>query len=322
VKIIAYTIAVASSVACFAEAGAQAFPNKPVRVVVGSSAGSGPDATIRGMAGPLGEMWKQQIVVENRMSPGGITAAEIVAKANADGHTLLMCSIGSHGIGPVMYKKLPYDYIKDFTPISRIGAVPNVLIVNPSLPAKSVKELVAHAKANPGKINYGSSGVGNSPHLSMELFKSMAGINLVHVPTPPERLTPQEVVAGRVMLGFSNAPNATPLAKSGKVRALAVTSAKRNAQLPDVPTMIESGFAGYEVSVWSGVCGPAKLPKAIVSRINADMGKVLSLPDTQKRFAEQGADVTHSTPEQFAAFMKAENARWTKAAKSAGLQPQ
>jgi tripartite-type tricarboxylate transporter receptor subunit TctC len=321
-NVIAFTIAVVLSLAALGEAGAQAFPSKPVRLIVGSSVGSGPDATIRGIAGPLGEMWKQQVVVENRPSPGGIAAAEIVAKATPDGHTLLMCSVGTHGIAPVLNKKLPYDHVKDFTPISRIGAVANGLIVNPSLPAKSVKEFVAHAKANPGKIQYGSSGVGNSPHLSMELFRSMAGINLVHVPVPPGQSAPQEVAGGRVMAAFSNMPNVIPLARSGKARALAVTSAKRNAQLPDVPTMIESGFAGFEVTVWSGVCGPARLPKAVVAKINADLGKVLGLPDTQKRFAEQGAEVTSSTPDQFAAFIKAENARWAKAAKSAGVEPK
>lgn len=321
-KVFFFFVAVVLSLALPGEVRAQTYPSKPVRMLVGSNVGSGPDATIRAVAGPLSDMWKQQVVVENRPSPGGVAAAEIVAKATPDGHTLLMCSVATHGIGPVLNKKLPYDYIKDFTAISRIGAVPNALIVNPSLPAKSVKEFVAHAKTNPGKIQYGSSGVGNSPHLSMELFRSMAGINLVHVPAAPGRLAPQEVASGGVMAAFSNLPNVIPLAKTGKVRALAVTSAKRSAQLPEVPTMIESGFAGFEVTVWSGVCAPAGLPKTIVSKINADLGKVLSLPDTQKRFAEQGAEVTSSTPDQFAAFIKAEYARWAKAAKSAGVEPK
>ena len=315
-------VSVVLSLASPGEVRAQTFPSKPVRMIVGSSAGSGPDATIRAVAGPLSDMWKQQVVVENRPSPGGVAAAEIVAKAAPDGHTLLMCSLGTHGIGPVLNKKLPYNHIKDFTPISRIGSVPNGLIVHPSLPVKSVKEFVAHAKANPGKIQYGSSGVGNSPHLSMELFRSMAGINLVHVPAPPGRPSFEEVVGGRVMVAFSNMPNVIPLAKTGRARVLAVTSVKRSAQLPEVPTMIESGFAGFEVAVWSGVCAPAALPKPIISKINADLGKVLKMPDTQKRFVEQGAEATSSTPEQFAAFIKAENARWAKAARSAGVEPR
>lgn len=280
------------------------------------------DVALRIVAGPLREIWKQQIVVENRIDAGGVVAAEIVAKATPDGHTLLICSAGTHGIAPVLYKKLPYDYIRDFTFIARLGGVPNVLIVNPSLPAKSVQVFVDYAKANPGKIRYGSSGVGNSPHLSMELFRFMAGINLVHVPAGPGQLAPQEVASGSVMAAFANATSGIPLAIAGKARALAVTSAKRSPHLPDVPTLIESGFAGFEVIVWSGICGPAGLPKPIVSKINTDLGKVLALQDTHKRFSEQGIEVTLSTPEQFAASVKAENARWTTAVKSAGLEPK
>lgn len=316
------SVAIAVSVASVADVCAQGFPSKSVRMLVGSNVGSAGDAPMRIVAGPLSEMWKQQIVVENRVSPGAIVATEIVAKAAPDGYTLLVCSAGSHGIAPVLNKKLPYDYIKDFTFISRMGGVANVLIVHPAVPAKSVKEFVDYAKANPGKIRYSSSGVGNSPHLAMELLRSMASISLVHVPAGPGQVAGQEVANGNVMATFSNITGGIPMAKAGKVRALAVTSVKRNTQLPDVPTMIESGFAGFEVIVWSGICGPAGVPKPIVSKINTDLGKVLAMPDTQKRFAEQGIEVTTSTPEQFAAFVKAENVRWVKAAKSAGLQPQ
>jgi tripartite-type tricarboxylate transporter receptor subunit TctC len=318
-KALLHAVVVAVSVASVADVCAQGFPSKPVRIIVGSNVGSGSDAPMRIVAGPLGAMWKQQIVVENRVSAGGVVATEIVAKAAPDGHTLLVCSAGTHGISPVLNKKLPYDYVKDFTFISRLSATANALIVNPALPAKSVKEFVDYAKANPGKIQYGSSGVGYSPHLTMELLKSMAGINLIHASTSA---ISEEVTSGRVMAAFNNIPPAIPLAKAGRVRILAVTSPKRNAQLPDVPTMIESGFAGFEVIFWNGICGPAGVPKPIVSKINADLGKVLAMPETQKRFAEQGIDPTPSTPEQFAAFVRAENARWTKAAKSAGLEPQ
>jgi tripartite-type tricarboxylate transporter receptor subunit TctC len=321
-KFLVHSVAIAISLASFAGVCAQGFPSKSVRMLVGSNVGSAGDAPMRIVAGPLSEIWKQQIVVENRVSPGAIVATEITAKAAPDGYTLLVCSAGSHGIATVLNKKLPYDYLKDFTFISKMGGVANVLIVHPTVPAKSVKEFVDYAKTNPGKIRYSSSGVGNSPHLAMELFRSMAGINLVHVPAGPGQVGPQEVANGNVMATFANMTMAIPLARAGKARALAVTSVKRNAQLPDVPTMIESGFAGYEVVVWSGICGPAGVPKPIVSKINTDLGKVLAMPDTQKRFAEQGIDVTPSTPEQFAAFVKAENARWTKAARSAGLQPQ
>lgn len=321
-KVLLRSVAVAVSVASTVDVYAQGFPSKPLRVLVGSSVGSAGDAPIRIVAGPLGDLWKQQIVVENRISAGGVAAAEIVAKATPDGHTLLVCSAGTHGISPVLNKKLPYDYLKDFAFISRIGGVANVLIVHPTVPAKSVKEFVDYAKANPGKMQYMSSGVGNSPHLSMELLKSMAGINVVHIQAGPGQVAPQEVAAGNVMATFANLTSGIPLAKASKVRALGVTSTKRNAQLPDVPTMIESGFAGFEITAWSGICGPAGVPKPIVAKIHADLNKALAMPDTQKRFAEQGIDVTPSTPEQFAAFVKAENARWTKAAKSAGLEPK
>ena len=321
-NVLLHSVVATVSVALVANVCAQGFPTKPVRMLVGSNVGSAGDAPIRIVAGPLSNLWKQQIVVENRVSPGSIVATEIVAKAAPDGYTLLVCGAGSHGIAPVLNKKLPYDYIKDFTFISRMSGVANVLIVHPSVPVKSVKEFVDYAKANPGKIQYGSSGAGNSPHLTMELLRSMAGINLIHVPAPPGQVVPHEVASGNVMVTFSNVTNGILLAKAGKVRALAVTPVKRNAQLPDVPTMIESGFADFEVVVWSGLCGPAGIPKPIVSKINSDLGKVLAMPDTQKRFAEQGIDMTPSTPEQFAAFVKVENARWVKAAKSAGLEPK
>jgi tripartite-type tricarboxylate transporter receptor subunit TctC len=321
-KALFHSVAIAVMVTSIADVRAQGFPNKSVRMLVGSNVGSAGDAPVRIIAGPLSELWRQQIVVENRVSAGAVVATEIAARAAPDGYTLLVCTAASHGIAPVLNKKLPYDYIKDFTFISRMGGVANVLIVHPTVPAKSVKEFVDYAKANSGKIRYSSSGVGNSPHLAMELLRSMAEINLIHVPAGPGQVAPQEVANGNVMATFANTTMAIPLVKASKARLLAVTSVKRNAQLPDVPTMIESGFADFDVVVWSGICGPAGVPKPIVSKINTDLGKVLAMPDTQKRFAEQGIDPTPSTPEQFAAFVKAENARWTKAVKSAGLQPQ
>lgn len=312
----------AVSVASVADVCAQGFPSKSVRLIAAANVGSAGDAPARIVTGPLTELWKQQIVVENRVSAGGIVAAEIVSMAAPDGYTLLVCTAGTHGIAPVLYKKLPYDPIKNFSFISRMGGVANVLVVNPALPAKSVKEFVDYAKANPGKVQYGSSGVGNSPHLSMELLRSMAGMNLIHVPTAPGQMTATEVSSGSVAATFANMTGVLSFVKSGKVRALAVTSVARSAQLPDVPTMIESGFAGFEVIVWSGICGPAGVPKPIVAKINTDLGKALAMSATQKLFAEQGIEVTPSTPEQFAAFVKAENARWVRAAKSAGLVPQ
>ena len=303
-------------------ASAQAYPTKPVRLVVAGTP-TGASGTAAAVVAPiLSETWKQEVVVENRSSAGGIVGADIVAKATPDGYTLLACSIASHGIGPAVNKKLPYDHIKDFAPISRIGTLPNVLIVHPSVPAKSVKEFLAHAKANPGKIQYASSGVGNSPHLAMELLRSMTGINVVHMQVGRDRETNAEVMSGRAMAAFSNVTAVLPHAKAGKLRALGVTSAKRSPQLPDVPTFIESGVAGFEVTVWSGLCAPAAVPKATITKINGDVVKVLKMAETQKRLAERGVDAAPSSPGEFAAFIKSETARWAKVVKSAGIEPK
>jgi len=303
-------------------ASAQNYPTKPVRLVVGGGTGGVADISSRIVAPKLGDGWGQQVVVEHRPAAGGIVAAEIVAKAAADGYTLLMCSIATHAIGPAVNKKLPYDPAKAFAPIARVGMVPNVLSVNPSVPAKSVKELIAYAKANPGKLQHGSTGAGNSPHLTLALFSGAAGIKIGHVSLPPDRLAIDELVSGRISMAFGGMAGQLPMIKAGKVRALAVTSAKRNTQLPDVPTLIESGLAGLEVVTWAGICTPTGVAKPIIAKINADVVKVLGMQDVRKSFAERGIDVASSTPDEFAAFIKAESARWAKAAKSAGIEPK
>ena len=303
-------------------AGAQNFPTKPVRLLVGGGAGGAADTTARITGPKLGEIWRQQVVVDHRPTAGGIVAAGIVAKSAPDGHTLLICSVATHGIGPAVNKKLPYDHIKDFTPISRVGTVPNVLVVHPSVPAKSVKEFISYAKANPGKLQYPSSGAGNSPQLTMELLKVKTGINVAHVSIAPDVPANDEVASGRVTANFGNVPGALPFAKAGKLRAVGVTSAKRHALFPDVPTFIESGVSDFEVTVWSGVCAPAAAPKATITKINGDLVKVLSTTEARKALAERGIDAASSTPEQFAAFIKSETARWAQAAKSAGIVPK
>jgi tripartite-type tricarboxylate transporter receptor subunit TctC len=266
-------------------------------------------------------MWKQPVTVENRPGAGNKPSAVEVAKAAPDGHTLLVCSIATHGISPVIYKKLPYDHVKDFTPILRLANAPNALALHPSVPAKTVKEFVAYAKANPGKIQYGSTGVGQSGHLAMEMFRSHFGIDLVFA-TSAEVPPIDRIVAGRVQAAFVNLPGVPALAKEGKIRILAVSSPARHPQLPDVPTVAESGVPDFEVGVWSGICAPAATPKPILAKIAADAAKVLDMPETQRRFAQNGMDVAPLAPERFAAFIKADNARWAKAAKDAGLQPQ
>jgi tripartite-type tricarboxylate transporter receptor subunit TctC len=326
-KSLVIALAFALPLAVIGEARSQApgkpapYPNKPVRLFVGTQPGSASDTAARIVAPGLSEIWKQKVAVENRPAAAGVSAAELVAKSMPDGYTLLMCSIASHAIGPAVSAKLPYDHIKDFAPIARVGLVPNVLVVHPSVPSRSVKDFVGYAKSNIGKVRYGSSGVGNSPHLTMELFRSVAGINVVHVPFPGggQQLI-DALVGGKVMVAFNNLPSQLPLVKSGKLRALGVTSATRNAQLKDVPTLIESGFTDFEVTVWSGLCAQAAVPPAIITKINGDAIRVMKMADARQRFAAQGIDAVTSTPEQFAVFIRSETSRWAQVARNAGLR--
>lgn len=326
-KILVIALAFALPLVAIGEARSQTpgkptpYPSKPVRLFVGTQPGSASDTTARIIAPGLSEIWKQKVEIENRPGAGGVVAAEIVAKSMPDGYALLMCSIASHAIGPAVNATLPYNHIRDFAPIARVGLVPNVLVAHPSLPSRSAKEFAGYAKANPGKVQYGSSGVGNSPHLTMELFRSAAGINVVHVPYPGggQQLI-DALVGGKVMVAFNNLPSQLPLIRGGKLRALGVTSAKRNAQLKDVPTLIESGFAEFEVTVWSGLCAQAAVPPVIITKINGDVIRVMKMADARKRFAAQGIDAVTSTPEQFAVFIRSETSRWAQVARNAGLR--
>ena len=300
-------------------AHSQAYPNKPVRVIVGFPPGGGVDITARVVAAALGDLWGGTALVDNRPGATGGIGTEIAAKAPADGYTLLLCNISSHAIHPARYKKLPYDHIKDFAPISLIGATPNVLVVHPSVPTNSLSEFIAHARANPGKLNYGSSGFGASPHLSIELLKMMAGINIVSVQYKGAALALADVLGGQMHAMVGNLPGPLPAIKAGKVRALGVTSAKRNARAPDVPTFAESGVPGYDVTSWHGLCAPAGVPRPILAKLNADLVKLLNGPSLRQRLGEQGVDAMSSTPADFAAHIKSETAKWTKVVRAAGL---
>ncbi len=310
------------SVVIAVPAYSQVYPNKPVRLIVPLEAGGSTDVITRVVAAKLGESLGQQLVVENRPGAGTTIGAGLAAKATPDGYSLFMCAIGSHGIAPALYKSLPYDHIRDFAPISMIGTLPNVLVVHPSLPVTSVGEFVAYAKANPGKILYGSSGVGTSLHLSMEWLKAITGIDIVHVPYKGGAPTIAALLGGQVMSLCTNVPGQLPHIKSGKVRALAVTTSKRNAQLPDVPTMIESGVPDFEVTVWYGICAPANVPKAIVAKLNAELTKVLNMADLRQRLGQHGLDPAPSTAAEFAAFIQSETLKWAKVIKTAGIKPQ
>ena len=297
---------------------AQNYPARPLRLIVPTAPGGGTDFTGRLVAAKLSETMGQQVVVENRGGGGGRVGADNAAKATADGYTLLLGSIATHAVNPALYKKLPYDHLKDFASVSLIGTVPNALVVHPSLPVKSMQEFITYAKANPGKINYGSSGVGSPPHLSMELLRSMTGINLVHVPYKGAGPALADLLGGQVQAMCTSLAGLINFVKSGRVRALGVTTAKRNPQLPDVPTIVESGVPGYEVTIWYAVFAPVATPKAIVDKLNAEMVKALNSSEMKERMALQGMDPAPSTPAELTAFVKVETAKWAKAAKDSG----
>ncbi len=295
------------------------FPSKPVRIIVGYAAGGGVDMAARLVGQALGELWGGSVVIDNRPGAAGVIGTELTARAAPDGYTMTLCNIGTHGIGPARAKKLPYDPINDFSFLSRIGGNPNVLMAHPSFGARSIQELVALAKAHPGKFSYGSSGVGGSPHLSVELLKMMAGVNLIHVPYKGAAPALADAIGGQIPLSVGNLPGG-PLSaiRSGKVRALAVTTPKRSAKVPDVPTVAESGLPGYDVTGWYGLCAP-KLPVPLEAKINADLVKVLSGAALKQRLDDQGIDVISSTPGELMAHAKAEIAKWVKVVKEANL---
>ena len=310
---------VAATAAISSPVFAQEFPNKPIRLIVGFVPGGGTDLASRYVAGALSDLWGATVLVDNRPGAGGAVGTELTARAAPDGYTIMLCTIGSHAITPARIK-LPYDHIKDFSFLSTIGATPNLFMANPSQPFKKVGDVVAYAKANPGKLSFGSSGVGASPHLSIELLKSMAGINIVHVPYKGAAPALADVIGGQIPLSVGNLPGG-PLAavKAGRLTGVGVTSAKRSPRAPEVPTFAEGGVAGYDVSSWYGICAPAGLPKAVAAKLNAGLVKVLSSPDLKARMEDQGIDVAPSTQEEFVAFVKTETAKWAKVVKEAGL---
>lgn len=324
-KAVLSALAVVFALAPAAVVHAQSYPGKPVRIMVGYTPGGGVDTTARMVAAALTELWGTQVLVENRPGAAGNIATEVTARAAPDGHTLVLCNIGSHAVTPARFsKRLTYDPVGDFAFPAKIGGVPNVFMVHPSMPAKTLKQYIAYAKANPGKVNFGSSGVGASPHMSIELLKTITGINIVHVPYKGAAAALTDVMSGHMESSVGNLAGG-PLAavKSGRVRALGVTSASRNVQLPDVPTFQEQGVEGYDVTGWYGLCTQAKVPKPIITKINADMGKLLASGGAlRKRLEDQGIDIAPATPEEFAAHVKAEIVKWTKVVQDAKLEAE
>jgi tripartite-type tricarboxylate transporter receptor subunit TctC len=293
-----------------------------VRYVVAFAAGDSPDIVARLVADRMSRMWDQQMVVENRVGAGGTIAGAAVANAAPDGHTLFHCNIASSAIAAAVYPKLPYDPIRDFAMVSRIATTANALIVHPSLPAKSVAEFIAYAKAHPGKLSYGSPGVGTSPHLSMELFKTTTGVNVVHIGYKGAMPALADLMGGQIPVMLANLPALLPHIVSGKIRALAVTSATRSARLPAVPTTLESGVADYVVTSWYGMCAPAGTPAPILEKLHADLTKTLQAPDVQQRLADLVIEVAPTSRDEFTAFIRSEIARWGQVVRDSGIPTQ
>jgi tripartite-type tricarboxylate transporter receptor subunit TctC len=315
-----YSIA-AAALLCAAASWAQNFPTKPVRYVVPFPAGTSNDIVGRLLADQLTRLWGQQVIVENRAGASGTIGAAFVAKSPPDGYTLLHCNIAPNAISPSMIAKLPYEY-KDFAPVTRIGMPPNIILVHPSTPFKSIKALVAYAKANPGKLSYASGLVGTSPHLTMEWLKQRLKFDIVHIPFVNAAQGTGQVMAGEIPINVTNAPLVVGPIKSGRLRPLAVASAKRMALLPDVPTMQESGVPDFEVNSWYGVCAPAAVPAALLDKLNADIVSVLRMPEIERRLTELGMPPAPTTREEFDQFIRAEIARWAQVIKDAGIPKQ
>lgn len=304
----------------FAHAQA-AYPNRPIRLIVPFAPGGGTDLTARAIAIKLTEAWGQTVVPDNRAGANGTIAVEIAAKSPPDGYTLTMIS-SSHSVNSTLYKNLPYDLARDLAPITQATSQPYALVVHPALPTKSVKELIALARSKAEGLTYGSSGLGGLSHLSGALFASLAGIKLVHIPYKGGNPALNDVIAGQIQMLFSTLLQADTQLKAGRVRALAVTTKKRSPAAPELPTMQEAGVAGYEVAGWYGVLAPARTPRAIIDKLNAQIVRILHSPDVQNRLAADGSEAVGSTPEQFGAHIKAEIAKWHKVIQDAGIKAE
>jgi len=312
-------LAVALALSLALDAAAQTYPAKSIRLIVPFPPGGSADILARAIGQKAGEGLGQSLVVENRPGAGTAIGAEALAKSAPDGYAIMIGTVSSHAINPALNPKLPFDPVRDFTPVSLVASIPFAMIVHPSVPAKTVQEFVALARAKPGTLNYSSAGSGTSNHLAGELLKSMTGIDIVHVPYKGSAPALNDLISGQVSLMFDLVLTAAPPVKSGSVRGLAVTSAQRSSVLPDLPTVAES-IPGYEVSAWFGVFAPAGVPQPVVQRLNAEFVKALQQPDLRQRLASQGAEPLTSTPDEFAAYLRLEIEKWAKVVKAAGMK--
>jgi len=301
---------------------AQTFPTKPIRVVVTFPTGGAPDILARTISEKINPAWGQTIIVDNKPGAGGNIGAEFVARSPNDGYTLIMGTVGTHAINGGLYSKLPYDMVKDFAPVTYIASTPNLLVVNNDVPVKNIKELIALAKAKPGTLTYGSPGIGTSVHVSGELFDSMAGVKMIHVPYKGRQMAIPDLLGGNITMMFDNMPSALPVVRDGKLRAIGVTSAKRSPSAPEIPTIAEQGLPGFEATSWFAVFAPAGTPRPIVDKLNAEIARIFNLPDVQEKMLKLGLDTVLGGPDELARFQQAEIIKWAKVVKDSGAKAE
>jgi len=303
-------------------ASAQPFPAKPVRMVVTFPTGGAPDILARTISEKINPAWGQTVIVDNKPGAGGNIGAEFVARAAADGYTLVMGTVGTHSINGSLYAKMPYDMVKDFTPVTLLASTPNLLVVNNDVPAKNLSELIALAKAKPGQLTFGSPGIGTSVHVSGELFNSLAGVKTTHVPYKGRQMAIPDLLGGTITMMFDNMPSALPVVKDGKLRAIGVTSAKRSPSAPEVPTIAEQGLPGFEATSWFAVFAPAGTPRPVVDQLHAEFVRIFNLPDVQAKMKTLGLEPILGGPDELAKVQQAEIAKWEKVVKDSGAKAE
>lgn len=318
-KLLSRIVAISFALLAAAPVAAQNYPNKPIHIIVTFTPGGAPDILARLLADRLAAVWGQQVIVDNKPGAGGNIGADFVAKAPGDGYTLVLGTVGTHAINGALYQKMPYDMVKDFTPVSLLATTPNLLVVHHGVPAKSVQELIALGKKGE-KMTFASAGSGTSIHVSGELFKTMTGIEMTHIPYKGRASAIPDLMGGRVTMMFDNMPSSLPLVREGKLRGLAVTSSKRSPSAPDIPTIAESGLPGFEAVSWFAVFSSPNTPRPVVDKLNAEIVKIIKSPEAGKRLFELGLDPVGSTPEELAAYQRTEIAKWTKVVKDSGAK--
>lgn len=324
-KLRTFSAAFAASIVCAPAFGAASdpaagYPSRPIRIIVAYTPAGTTDILARVVGQKMTESWGQSVIVENRPGANGNIGTEIAARATPDGYTIVMGTVATHAINNSLYPKLTWNGQKDFAPISLVALVPNLLVLNNALPVKSVKELIAHAKANPGKLTFGSPGNGSTAHMSMELFKALTGTSMVHVPYKGSAGVLADVTSGQISLAMDNIPVYLPQAKAGKIRALAVSSAQRIPAAPDIPTVAEAGVPGFEAQSWFGLLAPARTPRPIVDKLAAETQRILKLPDVSERISALGAQLVGNTPDEYAKFIQSEVKKWQQVIRTAGVK--